>query len=172
MATREAARLKGEVERERDDEIGRTRIDFEERHGPSLPSPRASRGEGGGASPPGEGPKHSKQRDKDEAALNERIAEARKRADEDLAAIDATVTALAALYADPAALAKEARVVAVSEIAENEYNLNIPRYVDTFEPEEPIDVAAALNALDAAESARAAAEKTLRELLKGVGYAF
>jgi len=28
------------------------------------------------------------------------------------------------------------------EIRENEYNLNIPRYVDTFEPEEEIDVAA------------------------------
>lgn len=41
----------------------------------------------------------------------------------------------------------------LSELAENDYNLNIPRYVDTFEPEEPIDlaeVAAALKAGDAA----------------------
>ncbi|MBB5722877.1 type I restriction enzyme M protein [Loktanella ponticola] len=30
---------------------------------------------------------------------------------------------------------------ALSEVAENDYNLNIPRYVDTFEPEEPIDLA-------------------------------
>lgn len=30
----------------------------------------------------------------------------------------------------------------LSEVAENDYNLNIPRYVDTFEPEEPIDLAA------------------------------
>lgn len=29
------------------------------------------------------------------------------------------------------------------EIAENDFNLNIPRYVDTFEPEEEIDIAAA-----------------------------
>ncbi|NSY40049.1 type I restriction-modification system subunit M [Leisingera sp. ANG59] len=29
----------------------------------------------------------------------------------------------------------------LSEVAENDYNLNIPRYVDTFEPEEPIDLA-------------------------------
>jgi len=29
----------------------------------------------------------------------------------------------------------------LEEIAENGYNLNIPRYVDTFEPEEEIDVA-------------------------------
>ena len=53
----------------------------------------------------------------------------------------------------------------------HEYNLNIPRYVDTFEPEEPIDVAAALKALDAAERARSEAESRLREQLKGAGYA-
>lgn len=29
----------------------------------------------------------------------------------------------------------------LSEVAENDYNLNIPRYVDTFEEEEPIDLA-------------------------------
>ncbi|MEP2920938.1 MAG: type I restriction-modification system subunit M [Sulfitobacter sp.] len=40
----------------------------------------------------------------------------------------------------------------LSEVAENDYNLNIPRYVDTFEEEEPIDlaaVAADLKAIDA-----------------------
>lgn len=40
----------------------------------------------------------------------------------------------------------------ISEIAENDWNLNIPRYVDTFEEEEPIDlaaVAAELKTLDA-----------------------
>jgi type I restriction enzyme M protein len=28
----------------------------------------------------------------------------------------------------------------LDKIAENDYNLNIPRYVDTFEEEEPIDL--------------------------------
>jgi len=28
----------------------------------------------------------------------------------------------------------------LDEIKENEYNLNIPRYVDTFEEEEPVDM--------------------------------
>jgi type I restriction enzyme M protein len=39
----------------------------------------------------------------------------------------------------------------LEEIAENDYNLNIPRYVDTFEEEEPVDinaVAEEINALD------------------------
>jgi len=58
--------------------------------------------------------------------------------------------------------------VDVSEVIENDNNLNIPRYVDTFEPEEPIDVAEALKELDAAEKARADAETRLRELLRGI----
>ncbi|MCW5521118.1 type I restriction-modification system subunit M [Aureitalea sp. L0-47] len=33
-------------------------------------------------------------------------------------------------------------VADLSEIAENDYNLNIPRYVDTFEEEEPVNLAA------------------------------
>lgn len=35
---------------------------------------------------------------------------------------------------------KYAHVAAYDEIVENDYNLNIPRYVDTFEEEEPIDM--------------------------------
>ena len=37
---------------------------------------------------------------------------------------------------------KYSHVASPEEIAENDFNLNIPRYVDTFEPEEEIDVAA------------------------------
>ena len=35
---------------------------------------------------------------------------------------------------------KFAHVATIDEIKENEYNLNIPRYVDTFEEEEPVDL--------------------------------
>ena len=35
---------------------------------------------------------------------------------------------------------KFAHVATLDEIRENEYNLNIPRYVDTFEEEEPVDM--------------------------------
>lgn len=35
---------------------------------------------------------------------------------------------------------KYAHVASLDEIKENDYNLNIPRYVDTFEPEPPIDI--------------------------------
>ncbi|WEV68916.1 type I restriction-modification system subunit M [Bifidobacterium sp. ESL0775] len=35
---------------------------------------------------------------------------------------------------------KYAHVASLDEVKENDYNLNIPRYVDTFEEEEPIDI--------------------------------
>ena len=35
---------------------------------------------------------------------------------------------------------KFCHVAEMSEIEENGYNMNIPRYVDTFEPEEEIDL--------------------------------
>src|SRR5690606_15280589 len=35
---------------------------------------------------------------------------------------------------------KYSYLASLSEVEENDYNLNIPRYVDTFEEEEPIDI--------------------------------
>jgi type I restriction enzyme M protein len=37
---------------------------------------------------------------------------------------------------------KYSYVATIDEIRENDYNLNIPRYVDTFEEEEPVDMEA------------------------------
>ncbi|WP_285023649.1 type I restriction-modification system subunit M [Lactococcus garvieae] len=37
---------------------------------------------------------------------------------------------------------KYSHIASLEEIKENDYNLNIPRYVDTFEEEEPIDIVA------------------------------
>lgn len=45
-------------------------------------------------------------------------------------------------YKARAAEDKYAHVATLTEIAENDYNLNIPRYVDTFEEEEAIDLKA------------------------------
>jgi len=62
------------------------------------------------------------------------------------------------------------RLVEMDEIAENDYNLNIPRYIDTFEPEEPVDMAAAVAALNEAEAAREEAMRTLRGYLEELGH--
>src|SRR5207245_1363725 len=68
------------------------------------------------------------------AERDERIAEARRRADEDRTAVAEVAHELGHLYGDPDELIKHARVVPLEEILENEFNLNIPRYVDTFQP--------------------------------------
>lgn len=115
-----------------------------------------------------------KQREKLAAKLaerDERIAEARRWAEDDRKDVGAVGDELIALYADADELLKHARVVGLDEIEENEFNLNIPRYVDTFEPEPRVDVKDALKALREAEAAAKAAEAGLSRLLRGVGYA-
>ena len=108
---------------------------------------------------------------KELAKREDQIAEARKQAEEERQAIQTVGQELLTIYADPAELAKHARVVDFAEMEENEFNLNIPRYVDTFEPEEPVDVKKALAELEDAETARQDAERGLRELLQGIDYA-
>jgi Type I restriction-modification system methyltransferase subunit len=46
---------------------------------------------------------------------------------------------------------KFSRLVSLDEIKENDYNLNISRYIDTFEEEEPIDLEAVSNEINKLE---------------------
>jgi type I restriction enzyme M protein len=105
------------------------------------------------------------------AERDERTAEARRRAEDDRQDVDEVGNELIALYADQDELLKHARVVGLDEIEENEFNLNIPRYVDTFEPEPRVEVKDALKALNDAEMAAATAEAALKRLLTSIGYA-
>ncbi len=43
---------------------------------------------------------------------------------------------------------KYSRLVSLEEIAENNYNLNIPRYIDTYEEPEEIDIDSVMSGLD------------------------
>lgn len=104
------------------------------------------------------------------AERDEKIAETRRRAEGDRRDVDAVGEELGALYGDADELLKHARVVGLDEIGENEFNLNIPRYVDTFEPEPRVAVKDALKALGEAERALSSAESALMQMLKGVGY--
>jgi type I restriction enzyme M protein len=99
------------------------------------------------------------------------IAEARRRAEDDRQDMGKVGDELAALHADPDELRKHARVVGLDEIEENEFNLNIPLYVDTFEPEPRVEVQDALKALRAAELELKQAENELNQRLRKVGYA-
>ena len=50
-------------------------------------------------------------------------------------------------YRDRTVADKYSHVAQMAEIAENDYNLNIPRYVNTFEEEEPVDLAVVIASL-------------------------
>jgi type I restriction enzyme M protein len=63
-----------------------------------------------------------------------------------------------------------ARVVSLEEIKENDYNLNISRYIDVTEPEPKIDVKEALVKLRELEKERYGAEKKMKNCLKELGY--
>ena len=65
---------------------------------------------------------------------------------------------------------KYARVVPLAQIEQNDWNLNISRYVDTSEEEERIDVAEAVRKLRELEQERAAAEATMNGYLAELGY--
>lgn len=55
---------------------------------------------------------------------------------------DANVDKIVDTFIKRETIDKYSYVASMEEIKENDYNLNIPRYVDTFEEEEPIDLAA------------------------------
>ncbi|MCO0832620.1 type I restriction-modification system subunit M [Fructobacillus sp. W13] len=58
---------------------------------------------------------------------------------------------------------KYAHVAQLDEIEENDFNLNIPRYVDTFEEEEPVDAEALLSDMQSIDSEIAELTKQINE---------
>lgn len=62
------------------------------------------------------------------------------------------------------------RLVDVEEIEENDWNLNVPRYVDTTELEEPIDVREKLEELDRLKQERAQTDEELEEYMAELQY--
>jgi type I restriction enzyme M protein len=58
----------------------------------------------------------------------------------------------------------------LKEIEENDYNLNIPRYVDTFEEEAPIDIATTQVEISRLKVELATVETKMEEYLKELGF--
>jgi type I restriction enzyme M protein len=65
---------------------------------------------------------------------------------------------------------KYAYVATPAEITENDYNLNIPRYVDTFEEETEIDIPAVQQEIDKLEKELAEVQDKMKAYLKELGY--
>jgi type I restriction enzyme M protein len=64
---------------------------------------------------------------------------------------------------------KYSNVVTLKEIKENDFNLNIPRYVDTFEEEEPIDLAKVKEEINSLEGELTEVRKEMQQYLEELG---
>ncbi|MBR4391954.1 MAG: N-6 DNA methylase [Bacteroidales bacterium] len=93
---------------------------------------------------------------------------AMEKAEKQRKAIADVETELMQMLADPDLRKRYFSIVDMDEIEENEFNLNIPRYVDTFEPEEQIDLKQAIADFQKALQSELTAEKELNEWLKRI----
>ena len=72
-------------------------------------------------------------------------------------------------YRTRAEIDKYSHCATLKEIEENDYNLNIPRYVDTFEEEEEIDINAVMAEIKELESKRTELDAQIEVYLKELG---
>jgi len=72
-------------------------------------------------------------------------------------------------YTERKTIDKYSYVATLQEVAENDYNLNIPRYVDTFEEEEPVDLTTVSNALKAIDTDMATTDATIADYCNQLG---
>ena len=72
-------------------------------------------------------------------------------------------------YRNRTEIEKYSHCASLQEIKDNDYNLNIPRYVDTFEEEEEIDIKAVMAEIKSLEAKRAALDAQIDVYLKELG---
>ncbi|WP_411819119.1 type I restriction-modification system subunit M [Hyphococcus formosus] len=72
-------------------------------------------------------------------------------------------------YRDRSAVEKFSHRASIDEIKENDFNLNIPRYVDTFEEEEPVDLTEVVRELKAIDKGMAKTDDAIRAFCKELG---
>jgi len=101
-----------------------------------------------------------------QAERDEREKEVKDQFDREIIHIHEAAADLLRICSDPIEAARYFTVSEVSEIAENEFNLNLPRYVDTFDPEEEMPLDRGIEELDAARQAARISFEYLDELLK------
>ncbi|OHD28868.1 MAG: N-6 DNA methylase [Spirochaetes bacterium GWC2_52_13] len=99
----------------------------------------------------------------------QRITDAEEQAEKERKAIDEVETELLTMLADPELRKRYFSVVDMEELEENEFNLNIPRYVDTFEPEEEIDLRDAIKAFESATAYEGKVTSFISSMKKSLG---
>lgn len=75
-------------------------------------------------------------------------------------------------YRNRTQIEKYSYCAAMEEIAANDFNLNIPRYVDTFEQEEEIDIHEVMKEIKSLEAKRAELDKEIESYFKELGLVF
>ncbi|MDH2207777.1 MULTISPECIES: type I restriction-modification system subunit M [Empedobacter] len=75
-------------------------------------------------------------------------------------------------YRNRTSIEKYSHLATLQEVAENDYNLNIPRYVDTFEEEEEIDIHAVMQEIKSLEAKRAELDQEIDVYFKELGLVF
>ena len=78
----------------------------------------------------------------------------------------AHIDAIIDTYRTRSAQGKFSYVASLDEVADNDYNLNIPRYVDSFEEDEPVDLDAVANELQALEKDMAETDAVIADFCK------
>lgn len=82
---------------------------------------------------------------------------------------DVDIEKIVKTYKDRVDIDKYSHVATKEEIEENEYNLNIPRYVDTFEEEEPIDIYKVMAEIKELEKEKEGLDKEIEKYMKELG---
>ena len=83
--------------------------------------------------------------------------------------MEAHINKILTTYSERHDVERYAHTAPVEELKENDFNLNIPRYVDTFEEEEEIDIATVQQEIEQIElelmDVRAQMDEYLREVM-------
>lgn len=82
---------------------------------------------------------------------------------------DEDVEKIFSTYRDRKEIEKYSRKVTMKEIEENDYNLNIPRYIDTFEEEEKVDLDVTVQKLEQIEKDMKEIDKKIKNYCDELG---
>jgi type I restriction enzyme M protein len=85
---------------------------------------------------------------------------------------DEHIAKIVETYRNRTSIEKFSHLATLQEVAENDYNLNIPRYVDTFEEEEEIDIQAVMQEIKSLEAKRAELDSEIEGYFKELGLVF
>lgn len=83
--------------------------------------------------------------------------------------LDSHIDRIVNVYSNRSSVDKFSSLVSLAEIRDNDYNLNIPRYIDTFEDEEEIDIYAVMNEIDRLEKNRKKLDAEIKNYMIELG---